>query len=461
MMAEVARLAEADAGAPVLPAVDSVRVVELVSWRYPDPGAAVASQLGISPRHTMATTIGGNSPQLLVNHTALAIQRGELDVALLAGGEALSTRLRARKEGVRLAWSNTDDGAAPDDVLGDARPGTNEAEMAAGLMMPVQVYPMFENALRAAAGESIDAHQVKIAELWARFSEVAASNPYAWNPGPYSADESRTVTPENRIIGFPYTKLMNSIIEVDQAAAVLVCSVEAAERLGVPQDRWVFPHAGTGASDHYFLSERADLRSSPAIRIAGRRALELAEVPADELTHVDIYSCFPSAVQIAATELGLPLDRPLTVTGGLTFAGGPANNYVLHSIATMVERLRDDPGASGLCTGLGWYVTKHAFGVYSTRPPDDGFRHDHTQPAVDALPRREAAVGHEGPVTVETYTVMHERDGSPSNAIAACLLDDGRRAWATTTDHDALALLEAEEGCGRAATISGAGELRL
>ena len=168
----------------------------------------------------------------------------------------------------------------------------------------------------------------------------------------------------------PYTKLLNSNIQTDQAAALILCSDAVARELGIDRERWVHPHAAGHAYDHWFVSEREDLHSSPAIRFAARAALEAAGAGIDEIAHLDVYSCFPSAVQIGCRELGIdPFaeTRPLTVTGGLTFAGGPGNNYVTHAIATLVERLREDPGSLGLTTAVGWYLTKHAVGIYGTR----------------------------------------------------------------------------------------------
>jgi acetyl-CoA C-acetyltransferase len=326
------------------------------------------------------------------------------------------------------------------------------------------VYPVFENALRAAAGEGVDEHQVRVSQLWSRFSAVAAGNPYAWSPTERSAEEIRTPSSNNRMIGFPYPKLMNANIQTDQAAALVLCSVEAARAAGVPPDRWVFVWSGSEAEDHWFVSERADLHSSPAIRLAGRTVLDLAGIGIDDIAHVDLYSCFPSAVQIAAAELGLGLDepgRPLTVTGGLTFAGGPGNNYATHAIAAMVVRLRATPGSHGLVTALGWFATKHAMGVYSTTPMSGGFRRGSPQADVDALPRRSTAPDHEGPVRVESYTVMHERDGSPSLGIVACLLPDGRRAWGNVTDPVLLKDMTHEEQCGRPAVLRSGGALEL
>ena len=216
-------------------------------------------------------------------------------------------------------------------MLGSDRPPLTELEAARGLDRPLRVFPLFENALRAECGESIDEHQARVADLWARFSTVAAANPYAWTRQPRSAQEIRTPGVSNRMVSFPYPKLMNANDRVDQGAALILCSVGAARPAGVPESQWVFPVSGADAHDHWFLSHRHDLRSSPAIAEIGRRAFEMAGIGIDDVAHVDLYSCFPCAVQMAARELGLALDDPsrsLTVTGGLGFAGGPGNNYV-------------------------------------------------------------------------------------------------------------------------------------
>jgi acetyl-CoA C-acetyltransferase len=318
------------------------------------------------------------------------------------------------------------------------------------------MYPIFENALRHARGESIEEHRIRISELWARFNAVAVENPHAWIQKPLSAEEIRTPSSSNRMIGFPYTKLMNSNDSVDQAAALIVCSVEAARRAGIPRERWIFLHAGTDAHDRPMASHRDNLYSSPAIRIAGSRALELAGTSAEAVDHVDLYSCFPSAVQVAAAELGLSLERPLTVTGGMTFGGGPLNNYVMHSIARMAEVLRADPGSLGLCTGNGGFLAKHAFGVYSTEPPEQGFRYANPQSEVDALPGREVVTDYEGQATLESYTVRFGQE-DPEVGHAAFLLPDGRRTWANTEDLELAAAMTREEFCGRPARIDGRG----
>jgi len=346
-------------------------------------------------------------------------------------------------------------------TIGDDLVLNHPAELERGVMMPVQIYPMFESAIRARAGRPTDEHLRRISELWSRFSAVAATNPQAWSQQARTAEEIRTPSPTNRMVGLPYTKYMNSNNYVDMAAALIMCSAEKAEALGVPRERWVFIHAGTDCHEHPFVSNRWSFADTPAIEAGGRRALELAECGIDDISLVDLYSCFPSAVELGAQSLGLALDRQLTRTGGLSFAGGPWNNYVMHAIATMVGDLRERPGERGLVWANGGYVTKHSFGIYSTEPPAHGFRSAHPQDEIDSLPSRDLATTADaaGDATVEAYTVMHSRDGEPETAIAACLLADGRRAWGTTTDAGLSAEMCDGEWVGTRVTLTDTGAL--
>jgi acetyl-CoA C-acetyltransferase len=463
LIVEALRRAAEDTGvgAAAVTGADAVHIVGLLSWRYRDPGALVAERLGASPRDTSVSGMGGNGPQSLVNMACLDIQAGRADLVLLGGAEAWRTRMGSRAAGGELDWTvqGEDVPAARKSI--DEVPMTAPGEQARGVVMPVQVYPIFEQAFRIGLGRSVEDHLVATSELWSRFSEVASTNPHAWIQQRYSAEDIRTPSDRNRWIGFPYTKLMNSNNAVEQGAAVILCSAERAEALGVPRDRWVFPHSGTDAHDHYFVSERDDLRSSPAIRLAGRAALELAGVGVDDLAHIDLYSCFPSAVQIAAAELGIDIERQLTVTGGLSFAGGPWNNYVTHSIATMAGVLRDDPGSVGLVTANGGFITKHAFGIYSTEPPATPFRHADLQAEVDALPSRTLCESPDGPIEIEAWTVLHGREGNPENGFVVGLLADGQRAWGTSQDAGMLQTMLTEELGGRKAHLSPEGSFAL
>jgi acetyl-CoA C-acetyltransferase len=310
-------------------------------------------------------------------------------------------------------------------------------ELRIKLDRPAYVYPMFEQAVRISAGESPDAHRRRIGELWARFNEVAQGNSHAWSREPMSAEEIWQPGPANRMVSWPYPKLMNSNNMVDQGAVLILTSAEKAQQLQIPTDRWVFPYAGTDAHDTYEISARAEFDGSPAIRIAGRRALELAAMDIADVELVDVYSCFPSAVQVAARELGLSVDdpgRPLTVTGGLTFAGGPWNNYVSHSIATLAERLVAEPGQRGFITANGGYLTKHSFGIYGTEPPTHEFRWEDVQSEVDAEPTRAVEVEWSGTGTVETWTTPFSRDGAVEKAYLAVRTPDDARTLAVLTD---------------------------
>ena len=462
LMAEAVVEAATDAGLDHPPHADTVRVVGQLSWRYGNTPRCLAERLGIVPERLEYTTMGGNSPQSLVNATALDILAGRVDIAVLAGGEATRTRMRARAQGVELDWPKSPPGDEPT-IIGDDLEMNLQAEIDLGIYLPVQIYPMFESAIRAASGRGVDEHRDHLGRLWSGLSEVASHNPYAWIRDTKTPEEITTVSPDNRMVGMPYPKLMNSNNNVDMGAAVIMCSVEAARRLGAPEDGWVFPHSGTDCHEHNHVSHRDSFTRTPAIEIGGRRVLELAGVGIDDISVIDLYSCFPAAVQLGAQSLGIDTrERQWSRTGGLTFAGGPWNNYVMHAIATVVDDLRRQPGEFGLVWANGGYATKHAFGVYSTTPPvGAGFRHDTPQDRIDALPRRELATPEQaaGIAPIESYTVMFSRDGTPEQAIATCLLADGRRAWGTsdvTTVTDAMCN---GEWVGRAVELSPTGEL--
>lgn len=467
MGAQVVAAAAADAGAgdTLLRRAGALGVVDIASRRWQDPGALVASRLGIAPAETLRTNLGGDGPQVLVSHLATRIEQGDLDAGIVCGAEALATLGRALREGGGPAdWPPLDEGAAPTRVLGSDRAPATEAEIAANLIAPVVMYPLFEDALWAGSPAGPDEHRARLGELWARFSQVAARNPHAWSRRAHRPEEIATPGPGNRLVTLPYTKLLNSNIQTDQAAALILCSESLARELGIARERWVFPHAAAHAHDHWFVTEREDLRSSPAIRFATRSALAAAGADIDEVAHLDVYSCFPSAVQVACRELGVDPwtdPRPLTVTGGLTFAGGPGNNYVTHSIAAMVERLREDPGALGLTTAVGWYLTKHAVGLYGTRTPRGPFTAASVQDEVDATPRRATAEGRAGRAEAEAASVIFDREGRPAVGALTALFADGARGVAKATDPETLAAMTSGRVAGAEAHLDGEGAVRL
>ena len=438
-MAQAIQSAITDAGVASLGNIDALHVLRSLSNREPNPGRSIARELGLSVRVTGLTPHGGNLPQSLLNYSALAISRGEIDLVVLTGGESSRSRRRAKTSEIPPSWINASPESAnnePPIVVGDELVMNHEAELARHIALPIQIYPMFETALRASAQRSVQNHQQFISELWSRFSKVAESNPHAWMQKSYTAEQIQNTTPTNRMIGFPYTKLMNSNNDVDMSAALILCSAERATALGVPRDRWVFPQAGTDCHEHNFVSNRWTFTDTPAIRLGGEYLHELTGRKTSDYDFIDLYSCFPSAVQLGAQSLGLSLNQQLTVTGGLSFAGGPFNNYVMHAIATTMKKLRENPQAHGFVWANGGYATKHSFGAYATTPPPRGFQHSSPQAQVDALPKREVATQGEaeGPAKLEAYSVMHGRDGEPEIINASVILPDTRRAWATSND---------------------------
>ena len=460
--------ADAGLGAQALAAIDGLAVVgftidapgggRLVPHST-NPPATLAKRIGASPRWAVYSHMGGNSPQQMINVACERIARGDNDLTLVVGCEFLGSATKRLTKGLGFDdWDDAEDLPEPDRI-GDPRPGSTPYENKHGLGRPINVYPLFENALRGRYGRSIPDHQKQMGDLFAPFTEVAAKNPEAWFPVARSSEELVTVTERNRMVGFPYPKYLNAIMEVDQSAGVLVCSLKKARELGVSDDKLVYLHGCADAYDLWFPIDRQNYHSSPAMRLTGQRALSMAGIGLDEIGHIDLYSCFPVAVEIAAEELGLKLDDPrgLTVTGGLPYMGGPGNNYAMHSIAVMMQRLRDNPGDWGLVTANGWFLTKQSTGVYSTKPPTKPFERQDPkviQAQIDALPHPTVIEQPQGPATIETYTVVHGREGYMMGIIVGRDSEDRRFVAVTPSDEATLRDLESREGVGRTGTVS-------
>lgn len=469
LAADAARRAAADTGLgeALWAHVDNVTMVRFITdspdsrrlpfGRYANAPKTLGNLLGTNASKHCYGVTGGNTPQYLVNHTAEMIAEGECDVALLAGAECFDTMTRALMQGKMLPWSDEPGGERMD--IGVEKEGVSLVERRHKLQFPVNSYPLFENAIRGRKGRSIAEHQLAIGRLMAPFTEVAARHPQAWFPVVRTAEEIATPSDDNRYVGFPYTKYMNAIMRVDQAAAVVMMSVGRARELGVPEDRRVYLHGCADVNDIWNISERIDLHSSPAIRLMGRKALDMAGWKIGDLDFFDLYSCFPSAVEVGRNELGIAEDdpRPLTVTGGLPYFGGAGNNYVMHSIATMMDKVRARPGTKGLCTSNGWYLTKHGIGLYSTEPVKGPWKREalvNLQNEIDRAPHPVADEKPEGRAKIESYTVMHGR-GGPEFAIVIGRLEATGARFVAHTPNDAgtLAGMMAADQLGRAGHV--------
>ena len=473
LMVEAAQLAAQDSGADakaLLGSLDSVTVIRLfadTSPRFASPfgklanppwsvarrvGANAASDLVYPPQ-------GGDTPQVLLARVCERIAQGESQSALIVGGEALRSELAAKRAGLSLQWG--EDAPTQPNTLDGVKDMYTAEEEAHGMRSAIAMYGLIGQSLRQSAGQSVDEYREASARLFSGLAAVAKANPLATRRAGYSAEAIAEVTPDNPLVGFPFTKLMTASAFIDQSAAFIVVSEAKADELGIPVDKRVYLHGSAAAHDQWFVSERPQLDESPAMRLSARHALAQAGRTMDQVEFLDIYSCFPSAVQIACKELGIRPDDPrqLSVTGGLPYFGGPGNNYVTHAIAEMVQRVRSQPGSFGLVMANGGLVTKEAVGVFSTQRPDKPFVREPAsviQDEIDRLtPRQALNAKPEGEAVIETCAVLHGKKGPERGVLFGRLLSTNERFLANTpSDAATLALLQSDQALGLRGQVS-------
>jgi acetyl-CoA C-acetyltransferase len=413
---------------------------------------SVAHRIGAEPARAILEVSGGQGPQHLVNEFAAAIAAGKAEAVLVFGSEAISTIECYAKAEDRPDFTEHADGTLEDRGYG-LRGMLSMHQAAHGLTDAPSQYALIDNARRARLKQTRDEYAAAMGALFAPFTKVAAANPHAAAPVERSAAELVTPTEANRPIADPYTRYIVAREKVNQGAAVLLTSVATAQRLGVPQDRWVFlpGHADLQERD---LMDRADLSAGPASALAAQHALDVAGISVDDLATIDLYSCFPAPVFNICEALGLKPDDPrgLTLTGGLPFFGGAGNNYSMHAIAETVQRARQAPSSYGLVGANGGVMSKYSAGIYSTTPaewvPD---RSAELQAGIDSWTAPSEARHADGPATIETYTIKHGRDGSRTGIVIGRLDADGRRFVARGDDRDGelLGLLTTPEPIGQ------------
>ncbi len=414
MWESLAREAADDAGSPdALKALQSLQVVFSQSWEYDDPCGRLAERLGADPARTAYSGLGGSVPVRLASEAAAAMARGQLDLALLVGGEALATRRHLADP----AWSHPPTEPRPYPITIDRLERKN------GIFQAYLTFALLDTARRAHLGQSLEDRRLEIGGLMAPMSELAASQPeHAWFPIARTAEEISTVTADNRMVATPYTKLMTAIMDVDMAAAVLLATEERADALGVPADRRVYLRGDGYAEEAATMAARPEPWRSPAM--ASAMASALGGTSPDEVALFDLYSCFASSLSFGADALGLPARASLTVTGGLPYHGGPGSNYCTHALAAMAEALRRDPDALGLVSGIGMHMTSHSASLWSTRPgtyvPSGPAGEPATVPVTGEA---------DGTARVLTFSTVHSRQGPESTALI-CDLPDGSRSYA-------------------------------
>ncbi|MCR2833063.1 acetyl-CoA acetyltransferase [Parerythrobacter lacustris] len=454
LMAEALRRADTDAGGGWLADCDSLSVVGQIAWPQLNPVIGkLAEALGIAPQHTVETPPHGDSPTRLMSEAANRIARGEAAICAIVGGEALRTagQLKAAQAAAE---------APKPDALRDAthRVRTGYAQ-SYGLVVPTDVYPLYENAGRAAYGQTLAEGQAESGAIWSRFSEVAAQNEAAWIRKPVSAAEVVTPNDSNRPIAFPYTKLQVANASVNQGAGFIVTSLAEAQRRGVPDERIVFIGHGAAAEEDRNFLRRDRYDRSPSLEVTITEAMTANSVAADDLDFVELYSCFPCVPKMARRVLGWPVEKPASVFGGLTFGGGPIGNYMSHAVASMVEALRRG-GGKGLLFANGGYATHNHAVLLSSQPLGLAFPQDFDRQAMADAARGEVpeiAEDYAGPATIESYTVHYDRDGSPRSGVIVARTPEGGRTLAAVRPGDGATIAFLTDGqrepVGTAGTI--------
>ncbi len=463
LMVEAVRIAAADAGSErLLGAIESISVPQGM-WEYRNPGRLIADALGCDGASSILAGLGVLQIQLL-SDLCSAIAAGERDVGVITAGEAKYRRLRSTITGRPVADTAQGKETPPPDLHQTSTDmWCSELEARRGISSPVEFFAIIESALRHERGLDVERHRDELAELYSRFSAIAAENPHAWRREPVAAEAIRDPSARNAMLAFPYTKLHASQWNVNQAVALIVCSLERARELGLEPERWIYPLSGAHSKHVVPLAQMRRLTSHLGTIVCGERALALAGVGMDEVTATELYSCFPAAIQSFARDLRVPERLPWTVTGTMAFAGGPFNNASVDGLARMAEVLRADAATRqvGLVSNLSGIFSKQACAVLSNRPNRDGYRFEDVTAEVAArdlpVPLRD---DYSGPATVVGYTVVFQ-GGTPSHAIAICDLPDGARTVVRSEDPAVLAALMREEHCGRTIEAGAGGALLL
>lgn len=453
LMAEALRRADGDGGGGLLADCDSLAVVAQISAPQLSPvQGRLAAALGIAPAHCEQTARpSGDSPIRLLHEAANRVGAGQARVCAVAGGEALLTARQLAARRAAVTGGNTDPlHAAPHRI----RTGYAQSY---GLVLPVDVYPLYENAGRAAYGQTLAEGQAESGALWAGLSQVAAQSEGAWLRSLVAASQIVTASPHNRPIAFPYTKLQVANAAVNQGAGFIVTSLAEARRRGLPESRLIFIGYGAAAHEDERFLFRSRFDRSPSLEVAIEQALSLNGLGTDDLDLVELYSCFPCVPKMARRAFGWPLDRPISVFGGLTFGGGPIGNYMSHAVAAMAAALRGS-ARKGLLFANGGYATNNHAIILSGEPlaarfPQDFDVQDEANARRGPIPPLDE--GYRGPAEVETYTVFHDRAGAAQGGVIVARTPAGTRTLARVAADDLAALAWLSDGATEPVGVTG------
>ncbi len=455
-MVQCALKAEEDTGVQdILSSIDSLSMVNVISRNYLNEPLHIANALAANPRDIVTTPIGATGPQSLLNRLCDRISIGESNIGLICGGEAFYTRGIGAESLEKKAAHGT---RKEYPLFGDLREPVSSLEASYGLFLPAVVYPLFANAYRQYHHLSLDDYLMQSGRLCEKYSREAAQNEIAWFRDGKTAEQISTVTTDNRIAHYPFTKYMNAIMSVDQAAALLVMSEKEANRFGISENRRIYLVGCGDAAEKWHISNRVNYYSAPGLKIAYDNALTQANLTTEDIDYWDLYNCFPVAAQIALKTLQLPDNTNPTLTGGLPYFGGAGNNYSLHSICAMVKTLRSEPEKTGVVQSVSWYMSKFAIGIYSGTRPDSFQRRDPSEYMYDIdklYPDVPILINQIGRFKIETYTTTLDREGEPLSAVIIAQDQNGARLFACNDkDPQLIRDMMQEEPIGKTAIVS-------
>jgi acetyl-CoA C-acetyltransferase len=439
LLVEALKRAEADSGGKLLGDIQSLDIINFLSWRYQDPARQLSERLGIQPAHACYGPVGGESPIRYLHEAAQRIARGECSVAAICGAEAQSTATKAERAGIDLPWT-----PFAHDVPEPKRGAAFQKPMAVklGVFRPITVYPFYEAASSAYWGQTPREAMAESGALWSTYSGVASQNPHAWLQRRFTSDEITTPTPDNRLIAWPYTKLMVANPTVNMGAAVLMTSLAKARAASIPADRLIHVWGGASAEEPRDYLIRDQFFESHPQNAVLKAVMDLAGGDGKAFDAIELYSCFPCVPKMARRTLGLAADVQPTVTGGLTFFGAPLNTYMTHAACAMVRKLRS--GARlGLLYGQGGFVTKHHAMVLSRQPPQHTLAQD-TSVQAEADRHRSAVPDFvteaQGKGSVESFTVIYGRSGDVEHGVVMLRTAENARALARVPAQDRATL---------------------
>ncbi len=428
--------ADRDAGGGFLSRVDSLDIQAIFSWAYEDIGKRLSDQLSLRPSRCVLNDVSGDQPIRNLCDAAHRIATGSSSIAIVCGGEATSSVRHAYKNKLPLtSW--TPPAAIQPGVSVDLPAIAGQY----GLDVPTSIYPLFENACRSRWGQTLAEGQLESGNIWSRSSQIAARCEHAWIRKAVSVVEVITPSADNKLIAWPYTKLMVANNFVNGASAVILTSLQLAIDAGIPEDRLVYLCAGGYANelDDFLLRERFD--HSPALEVAINSTLQRGGISSQDLDYAELYSCFPVVPKLARRVLHWSDARDLTVLGGMTFGGAQLTNYMTQATAEMVNKLRGG-GNYGMLYGNGHFLT-HAAGLLLSRskPQKPAFLQECSlQKQRDALGEASPMIldRYAGSGKIETYTVLFDKEGKPETGIIVARTPDNRRFIAKTAEHAPL-----------------------